>query len=121
VVAELKRLRERTGAANSQEFLESLYGVWNRLKTKETIFFRFKEIYTLFCLTPGWKRENPPAKFAQDIYALHLSGLTYTRSGILFEFVYPTGSAKESEIITVISEDGRSIRYHGFRFKDTEK
>ena len=40
-------------------------------------------------------------------------------SGKPFEIVYPTGNAKESEVITVISEDGRPLRYHGIRFKET--
>jgi hypothetical protein len=120
VAAELKRLRERTGASNSQEFLESLYAVWDRLKNPDMIFLRFREIYDLFSLTPGWKRENPPAKFGQDIYALHRSGLETTRGGKKFEMVTPSATAKEREIYTVISEDGRPLRYHGIRFKNAD-
>ena len=116
VAAELKRLRDRMGAANSSEFLESLYAVWLRQKNDSTVYLRFRDIYDLFSLTPGWKRENPLAKFAQDVYALHRSALSFTRAGKKYEFVMPSANAKEREILTVIAEDGRTIRYMGIRF-----
>lgn len=116
VAAELKRLRDRTAAANSQEFVESLFGACQYLE-KETLFARFRDIYNLFCLTPGYKKENPSAAFGQQIYALHRSEVRTTRGGRKFEIEYPSGNVKERDIFTVIAEDGRSIRYYGIWFK----
>ena len=114
VLAELKRLRERSNASNSQEFLESLYGVSQRVN--EPVFLLFKTVYDLFSLTPGWKRDNPPAKFAQDIYALYRSDIQFTRSGKKIEFIHPTGLAKEKETYVVIAEDGKPLKFHGISF-----
>ena len=82
------------------------------------IHLRLKEVHTLFSLTPGWKRDNPLTKFGQDVYALHRSPLSFTRAGKKYEFVMPSANAKEGDILTVIAEDGRPIRYYGIRFED---
>jgi hypothetical protein len=118
VVNELKRLRDRAAAANSQEFVESLAGAYDYLKEAEEIFVKFRDIYTLFSLTPGWKKENPPAAFGQAIYALHLSDVHATRGGRRYEMIYPSSNVKEKDVFTVMSEDGRAIRYMGIRFSD---
>lgn len=79
VAAELKRLRERTGSANSQEFVESLFAVWERISREGYPVAKFKEIYDRFCETPGYKKEHPPAAFGQEIYALHRSDVRATK------------------------------------------
>ena len=118
VAAELKRLRERVNSGNSQEFMESLFAVSQRLSPDESApFAKFRDIYDLFSLTPGWKKDNPPAAFGQAIYALHRSGLLTTRAGRKFEFEYPSGNAKDRDIYTVIAENGRPIRYYGIQFR----
>lgn len=118
VAAELKRLRERAGSGNSQEFVDSLFAVAQRLNPGEgASFAKFRDIYDLFSLTPGWKKDNPPAAFGQAIYALHRSGLLTTRAGRKFDFEYPSGNAKDRDIYTVIAEDGRPIRYYGIQFR----
>lgn len=117
VAGELKRLRDRTANANSQEFAESLFAVCQRLGGKDSPAARFRDIYDLFCLTPGYKKENPPAAFGQQIYALHRSDVRATRGGRKFEIEYATGNAKERDIFTVIAEDGRPVRYYSIWFK----
>lgn len=117
VAAELKRLRDRTNAANSQEFVEALYNACVHLSTKEDPIARFRDIYDLFCLAPGYKKEVPPAAFAQQIYALHRSDVRTTRGGRKLEIEYPTGNYKEKDVFTVISEDARPIRYFNIYFK----
>ena len=117
VAAELKRLRDRAAAANSVEFLEGLYAATQHLsKTPARPFASFKEIYDLFSLTPGWKKENPSAAFGQAIYALHRSETNMTRSSRRFEIEYPTGNVKDKDCFIVISEDGRPIKYYGIQF-----
>lgn len=117
VAAELKRLRDRTGAANSQEFVESLYGASVQLSSKGDPHAKFRDIYDLFCLTPGYKKENPLAAFGQQLYALHRSDVRATRAARRFEIEYATGSYKEKDVFTVLSEDGRPIRYFNIFFK----
>jgi len=118
IATELKRLRDRTGSANSAEFLESLLAVWNSQKASNPVYLKFRDIYDMWSLTPGWKRENPLAKFVQDVYALNRAGLETTRSGKKFEFIRPSANAKQNETLTVIAEDGRTLRYLGIRFYD---
>ena len=61
VAKELKRLRDRAASANSVEFIESLYHVCVHLHGKGVVDVKFKDIYDLYCLTPGYKKDNPPA------------------------------------------------------------
>jgi len=118
VAAELRRLRERTAGGNSQEFVDSLFAVSQRLSPgADAPFAKFRDIYDLFSLTPGWKKDNPPAAFGQALYALHRSGLQTTRAGRKFDFEYPSGNVKDRDIYTVIAEDGRPIRYFGIQFR----
>ena len=117
VAAELKRLRDRTAAANSQDFLESLYRTCLRSTRPEVMFVKFREVYDQWCDTPGYKKETPLAAFAQQIYALHRSGIRTTKGGNRFDFTTPSGHPKERDILSVISEDGQTIRYYGITFR----
>jgi hypothetical protein len=117
VADELKRLRDKASSSNSQGFLEGLHAAAKRITRPEVVFAKFHDIYELFCITPGYKKDNPPAAFGQQIYALHRSGLTSTRAGATFEFEYPSGKAKDRDIYTVYAEDGRPIRYYGISFR----
>lgn len=117
VAAELKRLRDRTASANSQEFVESLLGACIQLSSKADPHAKFRDIYDLFCLTPGYKKENPAAAFGQQIYALHRSDVRATRGGRKLEIEYATGNYKEKDVFTVLAEDGRPIRYFTIFFK----
>ena len=117
VAAELKRLRDRAAGANSQEFVEGLCGACVQLSSKNDPHAKFRDIYDLFCLTPGYKKENPPAAFGQQIYALHRSEVRATRGGRKLEIEYATGAYKEKDVFTVLAEDGRAIRYFTIFFK----
>jgi hypothetical protein len=123
VAAELKRLRDRAAGANSQEFLEGLFAAAQLLSKDANSkvenpkpFASFKDIYALFALTPGWKKENPPAAFGQAIYALQRSEIRMTRAGRKYEIEYQTGNVKDKDLFIVIAEDGRSLRYWGIQF-----
>lgn len=115
--AELRRLRDRTSSANSQEFADCLFAACQRLSQEANPFAKFRDIYEQFCLAPGWKKENTPAAFGQAIYALHRSEIRTTRSGRKFDFEYPSGNVRDRDIFPVIAEDGRAIRYYGIQFR----
>ncbi len=117
VAAELKRLRDRNAGGNSQEFVDSLYGACVHLSTKTDPNAKFRDIYDLFCLTPGYKKENPEAAFSQQIYALHRSEVRTARGSHKFEIEYATGSYKEKDVFSITSEDNRLIRYFNIFFK----
>lgn len=116
VAAELKKLRDRAQNANSAEFLDGLFKAASRLNPGASPFARFIDIYNLFSITPGWKKENPTAAFGQAIYALHRAELPTTRNGRRWQLEYPSGNTKPADVFGVIAEDGREIRYYGIQF-----
>ena len=117
VAKELKRLRDRAASANSQEFIESLSLACIHLHGKGVVDVKFRDIYDMYCLTPGYKKENPPAAFGQQIYALHRSDVRTTKGNKKIEIEYATGSFKANDIFSVVAEDGRTIRYFTLYFK----
>lgn len=112
---ELKRLRDRQTNANVQEILEALYAKWKRHKQPGGLAL-LRDIYEDLAETPGWKRENSRARFGQDLYALHRSGIKTTRGGIPYNWIEPTGKYRERDVFTVIAENGEPVRYYGIRF-----
>lgn len=117
VAQELKRLRDLMANANSQEFAESLFGACEHLDPKDKPTARFRDIYKLFCLTPGFKKDNTPAAFGQQIYALQRAEIRATRSGHKFEIQTTSGNAKDSDVFSVMTEDGRLVRYYDIWFQ----
>lgn len=117
VAKELKRLRDRAAAANSQEFIESLHQACVHLHGKGVVDVKFRDIYDMYCLTPGYKKENPPAAFGQQIYALHRSDVRTTKGNKKIEIEYATGAVKTNDLFSVVAEDGRTIRYFTLYFK----
>ena len=114
----LKRLNEKSSSASvSQQFVNALYDGCKKVSLQGDLFARFRDLYDLFSYAPGWARDNSPASFAQQIYALHRSDVRTTRDGKTFEFEYPSGKPKDREIFSVISDDGRPIRYYGIWFR----
>jgi hypothetical protein len=116
VVSEIKRVRDKVFSATSSDFLESLYQVAVRRDRGKNPFILFREAYETFCLAPGYKRENSKADFALAIYALHESGIKTTKGGIPFQFEWPAGKFKDSDVFPVISEEGKLLRYYGIQF-----
>jgi hypothetical protein len=116
VAAELRRLRDRNDAAGAADLLEGLYGAWEYLTGSSGGAARFADIYRLFCLTPGWRKENPKPAFAQAIYALQRANIPMTRKGVAYQFDFPSGNPKESDVFSVVDDIGRNIRYYGITF-----
>lgn len=117
--AHLKKLNDKSfSAAASQQFLNALYDGCRKVSRQGDLYARFREIYDLFSFAPGWAKDNSPATFAQQIYALHRrSEVRTTRDGKTFEIEYPAGKPKDKDIFSVISDDGRPLRYYGIWFR----
>ena len=112
----LKKLRDRAAASNSQEFAEALFAAAQRQSQDAYLYVKLIDIYNQFAETPGWKKENPPAVFAQAIYALQRSGIQATRAGRKIDIQGPSANAKEREVYSVIAEDGKPLRYFAVLF-----
>lgn len=118
VVKELLRLREGNQLRNASETLEALYGVWKHEDRPQLL--KFRAVYDMFSLTPGWKRENPLIAFAQRLHALHRAReseqLRTTRDGRPFHFEWPSGDPRQRDLVTFVAENGRPISYYGLHF-----
>ncbi len=115
----LKRIRDQKLAGGAVEFLDRLYDVWKALRSVDRPVTRFCDIYTYFCMAPGWKRDNPEQAFAQQLLALHGSGLRATRKGVPFHIEYPSGNVKKRDVISVYADDGSVLRFYGIRFLES--
>ncbi|MBM3456937.1 MAG: hypothetical protein FJX77_00160 [Armatimonadetes bacterium] len=117
VAAELRRLRERVGAAGAQELADRLYDACRREEKDGRAFITFRTAYDLFCLAPDWKKENPPAAFAVALHSLYVSDVKSTRSGKALQWEWPGGKVRPADIFPVRAEDGREMRYYGVWFR----
>ena len=116
VAAEIQRLRARVAGAKTQEFLESLYAMTRHLAGASDLRATFRAIYTLFSLSPGWKKENTELDFGQRVYALRESGLRTTKDGKRFQIQIPSGTVKKKDIFRVYGDDGREHLFYAIRF-----
>ncbi len=122
IVDELVKLKDRGERQNVQEFLDALYAsveYLNRNKPQlgSTVYAKLRDVYDLFSLTPGWKKENSEAAFAQYLYALDRSETRMTRSGKMYDLERAAGQPKARDLFAVVAEDGRTIRYYGIHFR----
>jgi len=116
IAGEIKRLRDRVKGARTQEFLEALYAAARHLRGTSDLRATFREVYSVFALTPGWKKENTELDFGQMIYALSVSGLQTTRDRKRFQIPVPSGKVKQRDIFGVYGEDGRLHQFYAIRF-----
>jgi hypothetical protein len=120
VIAELKKISSSSSGQNSQILLDSLCAATEYLnpdKKAGNIYAKLRDIYELYCLVPGYKKDNPELSFAQALYALHRSEVQVSRSGRKYEFGFPEGQPKSRDLFTVIAADGRTISYYMINFK----
>lgn len=118
--AHLKQLHERASSEKaSQQFVNWLYEAVRYLNrsTPGEKYARFRDIYDMFARAPGWRRENPEAKFAQQIYQLSRSSVRTARDGKAFGYEFPPSKSRKQDIFTVVSDDGQAIDYYGIWFK----
>ncbi len=122
VVEELQKIRAKgQRQKNVQESLDALFAAAKFLDKHPgptgSVKAKIRDIYDLYSLTPGWKKDNPESSFAQDLYALHRSDLRVTRGDMRYEFEFPTGQPKPRDLFEVIDESGRPIRYYMIHFR----
>ena len=79
------------------------------------------DIYELLTMLPGQAREYSRQEFAHDIYLLHRSGKTCTRSGAEIGFSLFTGRGKPSKVLAAIDEAGERKPYYAIYFTQSKK
>ncbi len=119
VVNQLQKLRSSSQSSTARQILTALHRVWRR--EGEPRVLKFRTAYELFCLTPGWRSQNPEISFVQSIHSLHQAWqqeeLRSLPNGTQFAFEWGAGDPPQRAFMEFIGEDGRLIRYYGLVFE----
>lgn len=121
VMEELKRLTSKDASRQDQAFLDQLYNAAVYLTRDKSsgsrVTAKLRDIYELWSVAPGWKKDNPELAFTQALYSLHQSDVRVTRGGKKYEFEFPTGTPKRSDVFSVTATDGRPVNYYLIHFR----
>jgi hypothetical protein len=108
-------------------FLESLYLAYEALAGRQHQQLpetgrveRLLDIYNLFVLLPGQRREYSQQEFARDIYLLDQSGVTTTRRGQRLTFEAAAGTRARTGLLRVVTQSGAEKIYQGIAFSRPE-
>ncbi|MEP6755831.1 MAG: hypothetical protein ABJA67_10045 [Chthonomonadales bacterium] len=117
VANHLKSLASVSSSDRSlQVFLNSLYWA-SKISSQSDNWVQMSDLYNHFCDAPGWEADNPRQSFAQQAYNLNKAGHLLTKDNKKIYFEGPTGKAKNSDVFSVVADDGRSIVYFAVYFK----
>jgi hypothetical protein len=120
-------LRERQRAQprfRASAFLESMWAAYQiaveRDRTKRDIgsVVPLREIYDLFTLMPGQKREYTLPEFTRDVYLLDQESDLTTSSGATIAFHASTGTKSERGVLSIVTQTGAEKRYFGISFTE---
>ncbi|MCD6568365.1 MAG: hypothetical protein J7K94_06495 [Dehalococcoidia bacterium] len=132
LAARLKKLQQKPPSFKADAFLESLFKAYlkaiaishNMKALQEEAIgpsILLVDIYDLLTMLPGQAREYSKQEFIHDIYLLHRSGKTCTRSGAEIGFSLFTGRGKASKVLTAIDEAGERKPYYAIYFTPAKK
>lgn len=117
VANHLKGLTEVAASDRAlQQFLESLYQAAKKYSKQGNYWIRFREVYDIFCLAPGWKADNPELLFGQRIHQLWTSSIRTTRDGSTANIEQPTEGKTGRDYFTVVADTGKNWSYHAIWF-----
>jgi len=128
----LKTLQQKPPSFKAEAFLESLFKAYlkamaishNMKALQEEAIgpsILLVDIYELLTMLPGQAREYSKQEFTHDIYLLHRSGKTCTRSGAEIGFSLFTGRGKPSKVLAAIDEAGERKPYYAIYFTQSKK
>lgn len=127
----LYRNQNKKKTFRSQQFLESLYKVYQELVRMDSSdqlaewpsgrVIRLERIYKLFTSLPGAAREYTATDFARDVYLLEASGHNRTRSGAEVSFPASTGTRRTRGVFDFYGPNGQLFRYYGIRFIEDQR
>lgn len=128
----LKTLQQKPPSFKAEAFLESLFKAYlkamaishNMKALQEEAIgpsILLVDIYELLTMLPGQAREYSKQEFTHDIYLLHRSGGTCTRSGAEIGFSLFTGRGKPSKVLAAIDEAGERKPYYAIYFTQSKK
>ncbi len=127
----LQKARNKNARHSPNQFLVSLYRIYNILRKSENPSFissgggpvyQLNTIYNLMTALPGISRSYDRSDFARDLYILDSKGPQVTRNGARVSFPSSTGTRHraKSQLFTFINKDGSSVEYYGIRFSQPE-
>ena len=126
----LKNLQQKPSSFKTEVFMETLLKAYLKAiairhnmkalqdKTSGPSIL-LMDIYELLTMLPGQERDYTKQQFTHDIYLLHRSGKTRTRSGAEIGFSLYTGRGKASKALTMIDEEGAPLSYYAISFTQT--
>lgn len=118
----LTQQQKRPPRFKPEAFLASLYagytasikGVWERNTPGPVI--RLLDIYTLFTLLPGGKKDYSQIEFVRDVYLLDITPGLLTADGYRMGFEASTGTKGRAGVLSIVTEGGSERRYYGVSF-----
>jgi hypothetical protein len=123
VLAGLLRDRQRRPPRfKAADFLEALHDVYqvairqHGTRLMEGAPVPLLDLYEMFTLLPGARREYSAQEFARDVYLLDQSGETTTKTGERVEFHASTGTKLRRGTLTMVTQEGREKRYYAISF-----
>ncbi len=127
VVIGMLRARQRAQPRfRSSAFLESLWTAYQIAVERDPAKRRIgsvvplREIYDLFTLMPGQKREYTVAEFTRDVYLLDQESGLSTGSGATIAFHASTGTKSERSVLSIVTQTGAEKRYFGVSFSTAD-
>ena len=123
----LTQQQKRPPRFKPEAFLASLYagyvasikGEWKRDVPGPVI--RLLDIYTLFTLLPGGKKDYSQIEFARDVYLLDTTPDLLTADGFRLGFEASTGTKGRAGVLSIVTEGGSERRYYGVSFAKAER
>lgn len=126
VVDRLERLKKRPARFRPENFISTLYEVYdlqlrmegnrNRRLDGDGSPVKVIQLYKLLTLFPGQEREYSRADFTRDLYLLDRSGTTTSRDGRLEIRLQPPSRAGQTPF-QIVDEDGRQRDYYAVSFR----
>ena len=132
LAARLKNLQQKPPSFKTDAFLETLLKAYlkavairHNMKALQGDAagpsILLMDIYELLTMLPGQERDYTKQEFTHDIYLLHRSGKTRTRSGAEIGFSLYTGRGKASKALMMIDEEGAPLSYYAISFTQAGK
>ncbi len=125
LVSHLKELQSKPVRFKLDVFIESLFSAYEILissrwkdQVGKGIVIPLLDIHRLLTLLPGQTKDYSRQEFGRDIYLLDQSGITMTKRGFVISFPASTGTKSTTNIIRVITKEGKEIRYYGIAFSE---
>ncbi len=126
LVIHLKSLQNKPVRFKPEAFMESLFSAYELLiksrgkdQIGKGIVIPLLDIHRLLTLLPGQTKDYSRQEFGRDIYLLDQSGVAMTKKGFVISFPASTAIKLTTNIVRVITQEGKEMRYYGIAFSES--